>query len=104
MTTQFTEISFDYNILDRFNCLCDFELWVQEQKFNIFDRQFKEFVFEEDLDFENILKNWVEKAHNYFKDEYLENIGTPDKEDLERQKLYLQELQLITKYRLRKGE
>lgn len=98
MTMQFTKLSFDYSVLDRFNFLCDYELILTNAKFNIYDKQFGEMVFENEIRFDELLKMWVEKAQTYFKDDYLENIGTPEDTDIARQKLYLTELDFISKY------
>ena len=89
-------------MLDRFNALCDYELRTKGDfnvfgKFNIYDLQTGEYVFENDLEITELLKIWVEKAKGYYKDEYLDNIPKNGKteEDVFRQKLYLQEIALI---------
>ena len=95
---DFNQVSFDYAVLDRFNALCDYELRTKgEDKFNIYDLQIGEYVFENDLEITELLKIWIEKAKGYFKDEYLNNIpkNWKTEEDVFRQKLYLQEIALI---------
>ena len=99
---DFNQVSFDYAVLDRFNALCDYELRTKGDfdvfgKFNIYDLQTGEYVFENDLEITELLKIWVEKAKGYFKDEYLGNIpkNWKTEEDVFRQKLYLQEIALI---------
>lgn len=95
---DFNQVSFDYAVLDRFNALCDYELRTKEEgKFNIYDLQTGEYVFENDLEITELLKIWVEKAKGYYKDEYLDNIpkNWKTEEDVFRQKLYLQEIALI---------
>lgn len=95
---DFNQVSFDYAVLDRFNALCDYELRTKgEDKFNIYDFQTGEYVFENDLEITELLKIWVEKAKGYYKDEYLDNIpkNWKTEKDVFRQKLYLQEIALI---------
>lgn len=103
MKTTFTEaFNYDFTILDRFNKLCDFELVETNKKYNIYDLQCEEFLFgETDLTIQEIMEIWTEKAYNYFKEEYIENMGNLlDNEDFDRQKLYLAELQLIKRHYL----
>ena len=109
MKTTFTQaFNYDFAILDRFNTLCDFELHentTQGVFYTIYDKQLGDFVFEKDLTSLELIEIWTEKAYNYFKDEYLENMGNlVDEEDFDRQKLYLAELELIKKHYLGKGE
>lgn len=106
MTTTFVKnFNLDFAILDRFNLLCDYALaehtTENETLYNIYDNQFDELVFENDLTIQEIIEIWTEKAYNYFKEEYIENMGNLlDNEDFDRQKLYLAELQLIKKHYL----
>ena len=105
---KFSDFSTDLTILDKYNYLCSYELREQAhtiygKMYNIYDKQFNEFVFEEFYTLQDLLEIWVDRAIEYFEEEYLANINE-DEEDRDRKKLYLHELKFIKKYWVEKGE
>lgn len=100
------DFSFDFSVLDRFLYLTNYEFANYGDTFNVIDIINKQYLFEEDLELCDLIALLTEKAHNYFENEYLQNMDIIDLEDIERKRLYLQEITLIERYYLflEKGE